>query len=406
MPAPFTSIFKTSDYFTDVVKKSFAGKIAEYFPAGNAPMFALSSMMASATAVDTTHGYHTRTMIFPSMQLNGAILASDSIIAVDTTEQVIPGMLFRFTGTTGIEQIRVNAVIDATHISVTRAFGSNAASAANDNTVMYLVGTAFPEGSTRPAPYSLDLVYIDNFTQIFRNAWAVTGSAAAVQVIVGKKPETDNRLQCAHFHARDIESQSLFGQKKNTTYGGQPIRAAHGLYHTVADYASGNITTAGATTNYSQLENALDKCFDVAMDENNSRERLLFVGGGAWKVINAIGRLNGEYQLTENQTCFGLQFSSFKISRGQFAMIEHPMLNAHGISSPFYSMAIAVQPSTFEIAYLGNRKTVSEEYNFNGGKVEDGVDAIGGSLLSELTFQFRNPAANAIILGLTAGALG
>lgn len=411
MPAPFTSIFKTSEYYTDVVKKSFSGKIAEYYPSGNAPLFALSSMMASETATNVTHGYHTRSMVFPMLKLNGAIangtdttFTVDSMAGAATSFPVVPGMLFRVAST--LEQVRVTSVTSDTQIVMQRGFGSVPATNIADDVILYLVGTAYQEGSTRPQPYSMDIVFVDNYTQIFRNAWAVTGSAAAVQVVVGQKPETDNKLQCAKFHARDIESSAFFGQKKNTTLGGAPIRAAQGLYHAVLQYASGNITTAGATTNYTQLENALDLCFDTSMDEDNNTERLLFVGGGAWKVIQQIGRLNNEYDLSENATSFGMRFDSFKAGRGTFAMLQHPLFNAFGKSSPFYSMAIAMHVPTFNIAYLGNRKTVDESYNINGRVVEDGIDAIGGSLLSELTYTFRNPAANAIVLNLTAGAAG
>lgn len=400
-----SSIFQTSDFYTDVVKKSFAGKIAELFPNGTAPLFALTSMMQTETAVDVTHSYHTRTMSYPYAQLNGAIADGvTTAFTVDDSSLILPGMLLR-AASTG-EQVRVTAVGSATSITVTRGFGTTAAAAIADNVVLYAVGTAHIEGSDRPTEFSNNIVAVSNFTQIFRNAWAVTGSAAAVQVIVGKKPETDNRMQCADYHSRDIESQMILGQKKNATISGVPVRSAEGLYYAIANQAPTHVTTAGATTNFTQLETALDPCFDYAMDGDNTNERILFVGGGAWKVINAIGRLNGTYQLVESQTAYGLQFNSFKISRGRFAMIEHPLFNAYGSSSPYYSMAIACSLNSVNIAYLGNRRTISEEYNIQGRPTTSGKDAIGGSLLTEATFTFRNPSSGAIIKNLTAGAAG
>ena len=35
---------------------------------------------------------------------------------------------------------------------------------------------------------------------------------------------------------------------------------------------------------------------------------------------------------------------------------------------------------------------------------DNGIDAVGGTLTSELTVEIRNPPANAIITGLTAAA--
>jgi hypothetical protein len=48
------------------------------------------------------------------------------------------------------------------------------------------------------------------------------------------------------------------------------------------------------------------------------------------KVLNNIGRLNSEPTLLQNgQTSYGLQFGSFKIARGTFRMIEHPLFNSN-----------------------------------------------------------------------------
>jgi len=58
-------------------------------------------------------------------------------------------------------------------------------------------------------------------------------------------------------------------------------------------------------------------------------------------------------------------------------------------------------------AYLGDRKTQNKEFNTDGMEANDnGIDAIGGTLTSELTCVVKNPPANAIITNLTAGVAG
>jgi hypothetical protein len=163
---------------------------------------------------------------------------------------------------------------------------------------------------------------------------------------------------------------------------------------------SANSTIAGGTTNYTQFEAAVDGVFNQATDPKVANERLMFVGGGAKKVINNIGRLNGTYQLVDGQTTWGLQFSTFKTSRGTFRVIEHPLFNTNTIWS---SMAVVVDLSTFAIAYLGDRKTQAKDFNTDN---DEGVDANGGTLTTECTTVIRNPAANAIFYGLTAAAVG
>jgi len=108
--------------------------------------------------------------------------------------------------------------------------------------------------------------------------------------------------------------------------------------------------------------------------------------------------------MVDGQTNWGLQFSTFKTSRGTFRVIEHPLFNSN---TSWQKMAVAVDLSSFTVAYLGDRKTQNKEFNQDGNEANDnGIDAVGGTLTTELTAVVRNPPANAVIFGLTAGAAG
>jgi hypothetical protein len=269
-----------------------------------------------------------------------------------------------------------------------------------------MVGNAFEEGSLAPSALNITPIRVTNLTQIFRNSWAITDTVRATLVIAGDSNVAESRQDCAGFHAADIEKALFFGQKSQSTRNGQPFRTMAGLQAAIVDttlYPPGNVpnsTVAGATTNYTQLEAALDPVFDQATDPKVANERIMFVGGVAKRVLNNIGRLNGTYQMVDGQTTWGLQFSTFKTARGTFRVIEHPLFNTNAI---WGKMAIVVDLSTFALAYLGDRKTQSVDFNTDN---DDGVDAVGGTLTTELTTVIRNPAANAIIYGLTAGAAG
>ncbi len=398
-----TGIFNTSNLNADIVEQSFAGMITRLMPNGSAPLFAMSSMISSETAVQKEHGFFTKTMVFPYIKLNGAIGdGTTATFTVDSTDNITPGMVLRVDSTS--EQLIVNTIISATQLTVTRGFGTVAAAAIADDVECYQVGNAFEESSSRPQARSLDPVWITNYTQIFRDSWALSDSTRATMVIAGDNTVSENKQDCAAFHASAIESALIFGQKATGTRNGQPFRTMAGLERFVTTYAAANVTTAGATTNYTQLETALDVIFDQTTDPKIANERVLFVGGGAKKVINNIGRLNGTYQIVDGQTSFGLQFSSFKTTRGTFRMIEHPLFNTN---ASWKKLAIAVDLSTFNIAYLGDRKTQNKEFNTNGGIAQDnGIDAVGGTLTTECTCLVKNAAANAVIWNLTAAAAG
>lgn len=405
-----TGIFTTNNLTTDLARKSFAAMITRLMPNGSAPLFGLTSMLGEETAVATEHGFFTKTMLFPQFQVSAAgQLSTDTTFTVVSTAQLIPGQIHRIDSTG--ENVIINSVISTTQVAVTRGVGSVAAAAIGASIYAYQTGNAYEEASLRPNSLVINPVRITNYTQIFRNTWAVSDTIRATQMIAGDTNVAESRQDCAAFHAADIEKALFFGQKTQGTRNGQAFRTLGGLIEitgTLGYYpsymSSVNITTAGATTNLTQLEAALDPTLNQTTDPKGANERTLFVGGVAKKVITAIGRLNGTYTLVDGQTSFGLQFSTFKTSRGTFRMIEHPLFNSN---ASWQKMAAAVDLASFNVAYLGDRKTQNKEFNQDGNCAQDnGIDAVGGTLTTELTAVIKNPPANAVIYGLTAGAAG
>lgn len=404
-----TGIFTSANLTQDLAKKSFAGMITRLMPNGTAPLFGMTSMLPSETAVQTEHGFFTKTMLFPQLTLGaGGQALGDTTFTVTSTANVLPGMLMR-VNTTG-ENILINSVLSATQVQVQRAVGTVAASAIAASVALYQVGNAFEESSVRPQSLIINPVRITNLTQIFRNTWAISDTVRTTQMIAGETNVAESRQDCAGFHAADIEKAIFFGQKSQGTRNGQPFRTMDGLINIVGNlsyypssFSAVNVNTAGGTTNYTQLEGFLDPVFNQTTDPKVANERVLFVGGAAKRVLNNIGRLNGTYNITDGQTSYGLQFSTFKTSRGTFRMVEHPLFNSN---ADWAKMAVAVDLSSFRLAYLGDRKTQNKEFNQDGDASDNGIDAVGGTLTTELTCVIKNPPANSIVYNLTAAAAG
>jgi hypothetical protein len=378
--------------------------ITRLMPNGSAQLFGLTSMMKTETALAVEHGYFSKTMLFPSVTLGAAV--ADGVattFTVVSSADMIPGMLLQADSTKEI--VIVNTVPTSGSITVTRGVGGGAAAIAN-GVVLYHIGNAFEEASLRPNAMAIPPVRINNLTQIFRDTWAISGSAAATAVIAGDSPEAENRQDCAAFHSAAIEKALFFNKKSTSTRNSKPFRTMDGILNTLqtSAYSASNITTLGATTNYTQLEAAIDPVFNQTTDPKGARERVMFVGGTAKKVINNIGRTNGQYQLVDGQTNWGMEFSTFTLSRGTIRVIEHPMLNTNATWS---KMGFVVDLPTFNLAYLNGRKTQNKEFNSSGNQAaDDGIDAVGGTLTTEMTCVVKNPPANAIIYNLTAAAAG
>jgi hypothetical protein len=403
-------ILNSSQLPVDFGKKSFDQMITRLMPNGQAPLFGLTSMLGSENAVNIEHGFFTKTMLFPQLTLAAGATATDTVLTVTSTANVIPGFVMQVQSTK--ENIIVNNVISPTQVSVGRGIGNVAAAIISNGVKLYQVGNAFEQGSIRPNAVNINPVRITNLTQIFRNTWAITDTMRNIMTIAGETNLAESKLDCASFHAAEIERAIIFGQKSQSTRNGQPFSTMDGLISIIGNlayypssYAAANVSTAGSTTNLTQLEAMLDPVFDQTTDAKVANERLLFVGGTARKALNAIGRLSGQYQIIQGQTEWGLQFDTFKLSRGSFRVIEHPQFNSN---ADWSKMAVAVDLSTFKLAYLGDRKTQHKPMNAAGQEiaVDNGIDAVGGTLTTELTTVVKNPPANAVVYNLTAGAAG
>jgi len=382
---------------------SFAQAITRLMPNGTAPLFGLTSLLKDETASNIEHGYFSKTMIFPKATLNAAVAdgVATSFGVADHTD-VNVGDLLR-ADTTG-EIVLVTGFADANHITVVRGVGSTAAAAIGNTVNLYTVGNAFEEASTRPSAVSIVADRYVNYTQIFRNSWAVSKTVAAIPQIAGSGFVSESKQDCAALHAMAIEKSLFFGQKFMGTSNGQPLHTQEGIIARVTAAAAGNVTTLGATTNWTQLEAALDPTLQTVTDPKGGNIRTMFVGGTARRVIHNIARLNSTYQITTAETAWGLQLDTLRTPRGTFEMIEHPLFNAYGSASTWAKMAVVCDLNAFSLAYL--RKTSDAGYNASGALVDSGIDAEGGTLTTELTSVIKNPAAFGILYGFTAAAAG
>ena len=381
---------------------SFAQAITRLMPNGTAPLFGLTSLLKDETASNIEHGYFSKTMIFPSVTSTAGDLVGATTLTVDAYTDIVPGDLI-LNERTG-EVILVTATPTTTTLTVQRAVGTVSAAAINAADVMRTVGNAFEEGSVRPSAVAIIAARYVNNTQIFRNSWAVTKTAAAIPQIAGSGYVSESKQDCAALHAMAIEKALFFGQKYMGTRNGQPFHTMEGIVARVNAAAAGNITTLGATTNWTQFEAALDKTLETVTDPKGGNIRTMFVGGTARRVIHNIARLNSTYQITTNETGWGLQIDTIRTPRGTFEMIEHPLYNAYGGASMWAKMAVIADLNAFSLAYL--RKTSDAGYNAAGALVDNGVDAEGGTLTTELTCTIKNPAAFGVLYNFTAAAEG
>lgn len=392
-----TGLFNINQNPAELNVRSFAGQILRRFPNGSAPMYALTSQGGRSMAKQAQHGYFTKVMQFHVVTQ----AAGDTDVSTDltwpSTSGMVVGMVFHNPRTK--ENIRVTAVPSATHVTVTRAFGRVAAAAINAADTWIQVGTAFEEGSLRPTARRLTMAYVPNYTQIFRNAWALTATAKASIAEMGISNIAENKNECNMFHSVDIESAILWGQPKMDTSGSTPMHATQGVLDAMDQYASDNVTVAGSTTSFDQLVAMCEPAFEYSTNLGDPKTRVGFCDKIALRVLNQIGRASGVIEITQAETSFGMRFSQFNFYKGTINLIEHPLLN--GLQQT--GTLIISDMSALKLAYLEGRDTVPESYGDNGKIVESGIDAVGGSLTTECAVELVNPFSWGIVTGLTKG---
>lgn len=393
-----TGVFNTSINPAELNALSFAEAILRLFPNGSAPMFAMTSQSGKSRAKSSTHGYFSKTMAFLVITMATTALVGDATVTIPATSGIVKGMVFMNSRTRENVRVTADAGNGAVSMAITRAFGRVAAAAVNSGDKWIHVGSAYEENSVRPTARRLTTTYVPNYTQIFRNAWALSDTARASLAEAGYSNIAEDRKDCSLFHAVDIESAIVWGQPKMDTSGTTPIHATQGVIDAMEQYAPQNTNAAASTTTYAQLVALVEPAFAYSTDMSNPKERVLFGDSTAIKVINDIGRLSGQVQIMQDQTEFGMHFTSFKFYKGTINLIEHPLFN--GLSQA--GMALIMDMPALKLAYMDGRDTKPEEFGVNGKLVENGTDGVGGSLTTECAVELVNPFACALITGLTA----
>ena len=394
-----TGIFNTTQNPTELNARSFSDVILRLFPNGSAPLFALASQTGKKKAKSSTHGYFSKTMTFVSTTSTAGDTDSATTLTVGSTTGMTANMVLHNLRTR--ESVRIVSVTNSTQVVVSRAFGRVAAAAMNAADKIIQVGTAFAEGSQRPASRQLATVHVANYTQIFRNAWGLTDTARASLSEIGYSNVAESRKDCSLFHSVDMESAIIWGQAKMDTSGSQPVHSTQGVIGAIYEYASGNVNPAASTTTYTQLVALVEEFFNYSTDIGNNNERVGFCDRLAMKVLTDVGRKSGQIQIMQEQTGFGMKYTSFRFYQGTINLIQHPLMNG---LDPTAGNMLVMDLAALKLAYMEGRDAVPEEYGVGMKQVELGTDGIGGSLTSEFAVELINPYACGYVTGLTAGA--
>ena len=340
----------TGDWGTDERPKNFRENILFYQPNGTAPIFALTSKAGKKTVDDPEFSWWSEPNTLVRLLVNGALNSSATTVVVDSADPAAatPGVNWGLAthlkpgdillvepsadnATFDHELLQVENVLSATQFVVTRGAGGTTPANISDNGFLTLIGSSFAEGTAAPRAASRNPIKYNNYTQIFKDSYEITGTADETRARTGSAWSNDKKRKMFD-HARAIEESILWGRKAETTgSNGKPQRYMGGLRQFIPATNTTVFSAQSDSAARGAFLDAVSPVFDF--DTGAGDTRIAFAGNNA---ITALGKLfQADTQVRMNSketfTTYGIDFQELIIPRGKILLKSHPLLNQHSL---------------------------------------------------------------------------
>lgn len=357
-------------------QQDLAGRVLMTMPGGSAPLLALSSGMPSERASDTAFSWIEDSHITGNTTVNGTVNSSATSVVVGDANVWTPNTII-MNEVTG-EHILITAISGNT-CTIVRGIGGTTAATLTNNDTLQSIGTAHAEGSGKPDPVAQRGQSITNYVQIFKNGWAITGTAEAIDFTTGSQLAL-NKEQCFAYHAEDIERAFLWGKKDVRVISNKQLRLTNGVLAQISQ--SGGLVEAANIGGSGQmslkgLQNFFRRIFDYRV-KGMPNERIAFTGSGVVELIQNMALRDGTYNIEANETSWGIQIVKLNFFNGSVTLMVHPLMIENAI---WQKELYVLHPGLIKKRVL--RDSWSEE--FSPKKQNNaGLDATEGYLAIEM----------------------
>ncbi len=296
---------------------------------GTAPMLALSSGMPKEAAGDTSFSWVEDSHISGNTTASAAASGATNLTVADsniwTPNTVIVNQ------NTG-EYMLVTAIASQTSVTVLRGIAGTTAAAITNGDKLQHVGTAFEEGGDKPSPVTQKGENRTNYVQIFKNGWAITGTAKAVKFHTGSQLAY-NRSQALGYHVEDLERAFIFGRPAVMTMNNKQMRLSGGIAYQVETYGglveSANNGGAGKLS-LDGLFSFMRRIFDRNV-KGMPNERLAFTGSAVLEIIGQLVRGDSTYNISVGETAYGVKVNKIQGFNGDLTLATHPLFTENSM---------------------------------------------------------------------------
>jgi hypothetical protein len=387
-------IFASNQGVVGTRQGDFASAILQIGYTGTAVILAMTAGMQKESATDTTFTWMEEVHI--SGRTNCVSGGVTTTVVVGEGSFYIPGtvLLVEETG----EFLLVTAA-SGNSLTVTRAMAGTALTSITGAMNVQQIGNAREEASGMPTAVTQSGAPRINYTQIFRNGWAISGSAKAISFLTGSRL-AKNKRDAAMYHAEDQERAYIFGKKHVGTLNGKQFRMTDGILAQIAQYngivSTANTGAVAGNLSYGDFGEFVRKVFSKNV-KGQPNERIAICGDLALAALNRMAQLDGVYQLNQTDTKFGINITTFVTPFGMLKMMTHPLMN----ENPVWQKEIYVlHPGGIVRKML--RETNDEGYDSNGQRIS-GIDADQGVMTTEVGIAVKAGATMGILRNVNLG---
>lgn len=399
MSTPIQGLRGSGQFDTTFRPRNYRELFTLLEPNGNSPLNALLSMGQSESTNDPAFRNFRDELPERRMTVNGAVASTgtgNETITLDADNEnkfAIAGSIV-VNAATG-EVMHVTADTTGTSLAVTRNVGGTAHAIA-DNAELFIAGFAAQEGADTPTAVSFDAVMVENFCQIFRTSFSVTGTMNSTYLRTGDKQD-EARVKALKMHMSDIERAMFFGKKdEDNASSAQPRRFTGGLMTSLTN--KWDVGTASSSAINAADGILTEEEFDLALTETifkfGSNSKIAFVGA---KVANHLQQFGKDrWQPTQVEGAYGVNLTRYSTFAGDLMVHLHPQFR----QIPGMDTAMVI----VDFPYLSYRYLEGRDTQLLENRQNPGADTEVSEYLTECGLELMQDKVHAVIEGWSARA--
>ena len=318
------------------------------------PLTTLLSRLQAETATDPKVEWFEDQLLPDFDVLASALTAAATSMVVTNYKYFRAGDVVKINDN---EVVRVSATPSTTTVSITRAWGSIGAAAADSGSRLFILSDAGAEFDSYRDSLTTQKVPKYNYVQDLATPMAFTNTDLATDTFAGKDLPTEHAKGLIE-HKKKMEKALILGQPYEDTSGTYPIRSSAGVEY----FISTNVKDVSGGFTEPEFEDWLRVCFRYG-----SPEKMILCSPKAIQSINGFAR-SKLHTFTDDST-YGVTMTEYKNAGRRVMLVEEKLLTNQNLNdlTGIAGHAILLDPNNLKLCYLQGNGTELHENLQNPG---------------------------------------